>query len=228
QRRRRGGAPFGQIAELLDQLAVAALRFRLTGFELVENELDAVDGRQNERDGVSRDRHAVAKFAHQGFGGVRQSFEPRQGEKAAGALDGVDQPEDVAEDVAVVRLALEAHQLGVDPLETLVGLGQKLTQQVVHTNAPLQPAVPDGTRRTSTHGGRRERAPRSPGAQGTRSDALSLLPNSLISVAGEAHRRRYFALPPCRDGGQEAATTTVSPSTVAATEKPQSRARMPV
>ena len=42
---------------------------------------------------------AVAEFAHQGFGGVRQRLQPRQTEEAAGAFDGVDQTEDVAEDL---------------------------------------------------------------------------------------------------------------------------------
>ena len=46
----------------------------------------------------------------------------------------MDQPKNVAEDFAVVRFLLEAHKFGVDPFETLVGLGQKLPQQVVHSN----------------------------------------------------------------------------------------------
>ncbi len=101
----------------------------------VEDRFDAVDGGENERDGFGGDRHAVAEFAHQRFGGMRQRFQPRQPEKAAGALDGVNQAKDVAENVTVVRLLLEAHEFGVDPIETLVGLGQELTQQVVHTGA---------------------------------------------------------------------------------------------
>ena len=68
----------------------------------------------DERDGLGGDRHAVAEFAHQGLGGMGERFEPRQPEKAAGALDGVNQAKNIAEDLAVVRLLLEAHELGVD------------------------------------------------------------------------------------------------------------------
>ena len=82
------------------------------------------------------DRHAVAEFAHQRFGGVRQRFQPRQAEEAAGALDGVNQTENVAEDLGVVGLLLETHELDVDHVETFVGLGQELPQQVVHEETP--------------------------------------------------------------------------------------------
>ncbi len=75
---------------------------------------------------------AVAELAHQRFGGVRQRFEPRQAEEAAGALDGVDEAEDVVENLGVVRLLLEAHELDVDDVEAFVRLGQEFPQQVVH------------------------------------------------------------------------------------------------
>ena len=64
---------------------------------------------------------------------MRQRFEPRQPEKAAGALDGMDEAEDVAENAALFGSLLEAHEFGVDPVETLAGLGQEFPQQVVHT-----------------------------------------------------------------------------------------------
>ena len=102
-----------------------ARRLALVRFELVENGLDAIDGGEDEGDGFGRDRHAVAKLAHQIFGCVRQRLQPRQREKAAGAFDRVHEAEDVSEDVAVVRLLLEAHEFGVDPVETLAGLGQE-------------------------------------------------------------------------------------------------------
>ncbi len=41
------------------------------------------------------DRRAVAKLAHQRLGGMGKRVEPRQPEKAAGALDGVDETENV-------------------------------------------------------------------------------------------------------------------------------------
>jgi hypothetical protein len=59
------------------------------------------------------------------IGGIRQRLEPRQAEKA-------NQTKNVAEDLAVVGLLLEAHEFRVYAIETFTGLGQELTQQVVH------------------------------------------------------------------------------------------------
>ena len=105
--------------ELTDQIVVVAVRLALLGFERFEDGLDPVDRGKNERDGLGRDRHAVAKFAHQAFGGVRQRLKPGQAEKAASALDGMDETKNVAEDFAVIRLLLEAHEFRVDTIETL-------------------------------------------------------------------------------------------------------------
>ena len=111
---------------------VGAFRLALLALELFENLLDAVDGGEDERDGFAGRRHAVAELAHQRFGGVRQRFQPRQAEKAAGALDGVDEAENVVEDLGVVGILLETHELDVDDVETLVRLGQEFPQQIVH------------------------------------------------------------------------------------------------
>ncbi|MGY4499357.1 hypothetical protein ACVWYH_003288 [Bradyrhizobium sp. GM24.11] len=80
----------------------------------------------------SRHRHAVAELAHQRLAGMRQRFKPRQSEEAARTLDGVDQAEDVIQDLGVVRLLLELHQLIVDGVQALAGLRQKLPQQIIH------------------------------------------------------------------------------------------------
>src|SRR5262249_608771 len=56
-------------------------------------------------------RHAIAKFAHQGFGRVSQCFQSRQTEKAAGAFDRVHKAKNIAEDLAVVRFLLQTHEL---------------------------------------------------------------------------------------------------------------------
>ena len=70
------------------------------------------------------------------FGGVRQRFQARQTEESAGALDGVDEAENVVENLGVVRLLLETHELDVDHVEALVGLGQEFPEQVVHRQRP--------------------------------------------------------------------------------------------
>jgi hypothetical protein len=48
----------------------------------------------------------------------------------------VDQAEDVIQDLGVVRLLLELHQLIVDGVQALAGLRQELPQQIIHENRP--------------------------------------------------------------------------------------------
>ena len=127
--------------EHADEIGVGAFRLALVLLEPAEHLLEPVDGRQDERDGLAGDRHAVAELAHQRFGGMRQRFEPRQPEKAAGALDGVDEAEDVVENLGVVGLLLETHELDVDHVEALVRLGEEFPQQVVHGNRPSSPGA---------------------------------------------------------------------------------------
>ena len=122
----------GHAFELDNQVAVVAGLLDLAALELFEQHLDPVDGGKHERDGLAGHRHAVAELIHQRFGGVGERFEPGQVEKAAGALDGVDQAEDVVENLGVVGLLLKTHQLDVDDIDAFVRFGEKFTQQVVH------------------------------------------------------------------------------------------------
>ena len=118
--------------KLDDQILIGAFRLGLGGFQPGENFLDAVDAGEDQRHRFGRHRHAVAEFAHQGFAGMGQRFQPRQAEKAAGALDGVNQAENVIQNLGVVRILLEPHQLIVDGVQALAGLRQKLPQQIIH------------------------------------------------------------------------------------------------
>ena len=61
-----------------------------------------------------------------------ERLEPRQSKKAARAFDGVNEAENVAEDLAVIWLSLKAHQLRVNVIEAFGGLGQKFTPQLIH------------------------------------------------------------------------------------------------
>ena len=106
------------------------------GLEAGEDLLDAVNRRQDQRHGIGLDRHAVAEFAHHRLAGMGERFQPRQSEEAAGALDGVDQAEDVIQDLRVARVLLEPHQLIVDRIQALAGLRQELPQKVVHISMP--------------------------------------------------------------------------------------------
>jgi hypothetical protein len=44
----------------------------------------------------------------------------------------MDEPEDVIEDLGVVGVMLEAHELDIDYFDALIRLGQEFPQQVVH------------------------------------------------------------------------------------------------
>ena len=131
-------ATFGHRMQLLDQVFVGALGLGLGRLEAGQDFLDAIDGGQDQRHGFGLDRHAVAEFAHQGLAGMGQRFQPRQSQEAAGALDGVDQAEDVIQYLRVARVLLEPHQLIVDRIQALVGLRQELPQQIIHMSSPSQ------------------------------------------------------------------------------------------
>jgi hypothetical protein len=107
-------------------------------FQFDQKPLDTIDRQEDQRNRLATDRRAVAKLSHQGLGGVCERFKTRQSEKSAGTLDGVDQPEHVAENCGVIGLPLEAHEFDIDEIETLAGLGQEFTQQVVHRNRSCQ------------------------------------------------------------------------------------------
>ncbi|OIQ64713.1 hypothetical protein GALL_537360 [mine drainage metagenome] len=108
--------------KLDDQILIVAFRLCFGGFESAENFLDAVDAAKDQRHGFRRDRHSVAEFAHQGLTGVGQRFEARQAQETAGSLDGMNKAEDVIQDLGVVRILLEPHQLIIDGVQTFAGL----------------------------------------------------------------------------------------------------------
>lgn len=127
-----GAGVVGEDAEFADQVLVVAGGLLALLGQLGENVLDPVDRLQNGRDRNGAHGCAVPELPDQVFGGVGQRLQPRQADEAAGAFDGVNQPEDVAQDVAVVGLLLEAHEFPIDGIEIFARLGQELLQQVVH------------------------------------------------------------------------------------------------
>ena len=122
----------GHPLQFADQIPVVAFGLGFGLLEPVEHFLQPVDGREDQRHGTAGHRHAVAEFAHQRFGGVRECFQPRQPEESAGAFDGVNEAENIIENLRVVRLLLETNEFDVDRVETFVRLGEELAQQVVH------------------------------------------------------------------------------------------------
>ena len=114
--------------ELDDQVLIVAFRLCFGGFKSAENFLDAVDAAQDQRHGFCRDRHSVAEFTHQGLAGMGQRFKARQSQETAGSLDGMNKAENIIQDLGVVRVLLEPHQLIVDGVQAFAGLRQKFSQ----------------------------------------------------------------------------------------------------
>ena len=141
---------FGERAQFADQHLVAAGGlFALIG-KLGEDVLDPVHRLEDRGDGDRVDVGAVAESADHRFRRMGQRLQPGQADEAARALDGVHQPEDAVQDISVVGLAFEAHELAINRFEVLSGLGQELLQQFVHarTNHSTQQRKPDLNRRT--------------------------------------------------------------------------------
>ena len=133
-RRSRGGGRLlgGHRLQGADQVGIGAGGLGTGGFEIGEDRLEPVEGGEDQGDRGAADGIAVAEAPHQRLGRVCQRFEPRQPEEAAGALDGVDEPEDVAQDLLVVGILLETDQLRIDRVQMLGALDQKLAKQIVH------------------------------------------------------------------------------------------------
>jgi hypothetical protein len=104
----------------------------LRALERFQNCLDTVDGGQNKRHRFARRRSTVAKLAHERLGCVSKRLQTWQAEKAASAFDRVDEAENIIENLGVVWILFETHELDVDHVETFVRLGDKFPQQVVH------------------------------------------------------------------------------------------------
>jgi hypothetical protein len=137
---RRGvgrGAVLRHLLERMDQIVVGTVRLVLMPFQFGQDVLDAINGGEDEADGIRRNRHAVAELAHQRFGGMGERLEPRQVEEAARTLDGVNQSKDVGENLGVVRFLFKANELDVDDVESFICFGQELPQQVVHRHSLL-------------------------------------------------------------------------------------------
>ena len=121
-----------ELPELGDQIVIATFRFGPVLLEFFEQLFTAVERGEDERYRRRRDRCAGPKFSHQGFGRVRQRLQPRESKKAAGAFDGMNKPKNIVEHARVIGLLLEAHELGIPPLETLICLDDEVAKQIIH------------------------------------------------------------------------------------------------
>ena len=63
---------------------------------------------------------------------MRYGFKPRQTKESAGSLYRVHEPENIIENLRVIRIAFELDQLHVDEIKTLRSLGQKIAKKIIH------------------------------------------------------------------------------------------------
>ena len=127
----------GKREQFADQRLVIAFRLLPLLGELGEDVLDPVDGLKDRGDGAGLDGRAVTELPDHRLGGMGQRFQPGQADEAAGALDRVDQPENVPQDIAVIGVLLEANEFPINRVEILAGLRQELLQQLVHAGTLL-------------------------------------------------------------------------------------------
>ncbi len=109
----------------VDQLGIVAVRLGPLSLDIAENILDPVDGGQDRRHGCLCGRCAVAKVAKQIFGGMCDSLQPVEAEKARRALDGVNEPENSRHERCVGRVPLELQELRLNPFEMLERFSQE-------------------------------------------------------------------------------------------------------
>ena len=119
-----------------DQVGIVAARFARTIFEFGENELDAIDGRKNQRDPLMRRRCSIAQAPDQRFGRVGEMGEAGKAQKAAGSLDRMDEAKNARDDTRVGRIALEQHELVADGFDMFRRLDQEILEQLIHQASP--------------------------------------------------------------------------------------------
>jgi hypothetical protein len=98
-----------------------------------EQRPDDVDHEQQATGDLGReDQRTVAQLAQQALTDVGDPLQLAEGEEAAGALDRVDRAEDAGEQVARPGVLLERDEVGVERVEVLVALHEKLLDDLVH------------------------------------------------------------------------------------------------
>ena len=131
---RGGGAVLHRGGDRGDDAGDVDPALAAAGLDRGEQRADAVDHlQQHARAGRRQGQLAVPQPGEHVLPDVRDLLEPVEGEEAAGALDGVDRPEDAGQPLAGVGLLLEGDQVGVQLVEVLVALDQELLDDVVQT-----------------------------------------------------------------------------------------------
>ncbi|MGY4643734.1 hypothetical protein ACVW07_001567 [Cellulomonas sp. URHB0016] len=111
----------------------------------------ALDDREQRPDGVDHPQQhvggrvvhgplAVAQLDEQVLPHMGEPLEVAEREEAARALDGVDRPENAAQQVPGARSLLQRHEVAVQLVEVLMALDQELTDDLVDVLHACLPA----------------------------------------------------------------------------------------
>ena len=143
-RRRFGGflgsgrcAPFlaGAVhrVELRDQFLVVAVRFGLRLFEHRDDFLDPVERSENQTYSLGSNLlDTIAEIAENVFTRMGNGFETRQADKAARTLDRVNESENIAEELRVVRILLQLDDFNVQIIQAFDCLCEEFCKKIVH------------------------------------------------------------------------------------------------
>lgn len=136
------GLAFPERGEQPDDLGVGGREISALS-ELGELLADRVNRgeQQVHRAAINRD-HSVAGAVERTLGGVRDRHEVGEAQERGAALDRVQSAEDLAKKLGVGGRLLERHQIVVEALEELTGLGEEVLddggiESVAHGFAPL-------------------------------------------------------------------------------------------
>ena len=130
--------PFKDPVEPLDQTPVVAGRFNPIRRDPVDHQTNDINRLKDSRYGVRADfKRTVPERAQNILPGVRNGLETAETQEATGPLDGMDQPEDVAQQLRVIRMLLERDELAVERLNPLARLRHELLDDIVHAGRSL-------------------------------------------------------------------------------------------
>ena len=89
-------------------------------------------GQQSAGDFGAQRQLAVTQPGEQALARVRQLFQPRETQKSAASLDGMDGPENAGQKFDRGRLALQSDEFLIQPVEVLVAFDKKIFNDFVH------------------------------------------------------------------------------------------------